>query len=340
MTSRRTFIIAEAGVNHNGSLERALEMVDAAAAAGADAVKFQTFSADALATATAPKAAYQAEQTGANNGQQEMLRALELSAEDHRRLAERCAARGVTFMSAAFDPGSFDLLTELGVDRVKIASGELTNVPFLRRVAGLGLPTYLSTGMATLDEVRAALEVLEAAGLRRQLVTVLQCTTEYPTPPADVNLRAMLTMRDELGMAVGYSDHTQGIHVPVAAVALGAEVLEKHFTLDRSLPGPDHAASLEPGELAEMVRCVREIEAALGDGVKRPSATEQANAAAARKSIVAATDIEPGTAFTDANLAVKRPGTGVSPLRWDELLGRTASRSYRPDDMIAEEELA
>ncbi len=334
MTAGRVFVIAEAGVNHNGSLERALAMVDAAAEAGADAVKFQTFSADALVTRDAPKAGYQVETTGAGESQYDMLKRLELSESDHDALVARCRERAIVFMSAAFDPASLSLLARLGIDRVKVPSGEMTNVPYLRRVAALGLPVLLSTGMATLDEVRAALEVLERAGCPRERVTVLHCTTEYPTPPEDVNLRAMLTMRDELGVRVGYSDHTEGIAVPVAAVALGAEVIEKHFTLDRGLPGPDHRASLEPAELAEMVSAIRVVERSLGDGVKRPSETETANAAVARKSIVAARAIRAGETLDADALAVKRPGTGVSPLRWDEVVGTVATRDYAPDEPV------
>ncbi|MEI6171948.1 MAG: N-acetylneuraminate synthase [bacterium] len=330
------FVIAEAGVNHNGSVARALSMVDAAADAGADAVKFQTFTAERLVTQDAPKAAYQVEALDSGESQYQMLARLELSAEDHDVLRVRCDERGIEFMSAAFDVLSRRFLSGLGIRRVKVPSGELTNIPYLREVAVLGLPVLLSTGMATLDEVREALFVLEGAGLSRREITVLQCTTEYPTPSADVNLLAMITMRDEFGVRIGYSDHTSGIEIPVAAVALGAAVIEKHFTLDRTLPGPDHRASLEPGEFAEMVRAIRSVEAALGDGVKRPSAAESANADVARKSIMAATDIASGELMTVENLTVKRPGTGLSPLKWDVIVGRTASRAYRRDDLIEE----
>jgi N,N'-diacetyllegionaminate synthase len=331
----RVFVIAEAGVNHNGSLERALELVDADAAAGADAVKFQTFRADALAAGYAVKAAYQAAATGAG-GQLEMLRALELSAADHRALQTRCEQRGVEFLSAPFDLESVALLGALGLRRLKIPSGELTNVPYLRRVAALGLPLILSTGMATLDEVRAALAVLAAAGCGRERVTVLHCSTEYPTPPNEVNLLAMVTLRDELGVAVGYSDHTEGIAVPIAAVALGATVIEKHLTLSRDLPGPDHKASLEPLEFAAMLRALREVEQALGDGVKRPAPGERENVAVARKSIVAARTIAAGRRFDEDDLTVKRPGTGISPLRWDDVVGLVATRDYAPDEQIDE----
>ncbi len=330
------FVIAEAGVNHNGSVAMALRLVDEAAAAGADAVKFQSFRAHLLAAPDAPRAAYQREATGSSGGQLEMLRALELSADEHRRIAAHCRECGIEFLSSPFDRESVELLSTLGLRRLKVPSGELVDVPYLRRVAALGLPLIVSTGMATLAEVDAALTVLEQAGCPRARVTVLHCSTEYPTPPADVNLRAMVTMRDALGVAVGYSDHTEGITVAVAAAALGAGVIEKHLTLDRTLPGPDHRASLEPDAFAEMVRALRALEVALGDGVKRPTAAELENAAAARKSIVAARAIAAGETLTAGALAVKRPGTGLSPLRWDDIVGLTASRDYEPDDLIAE----
>lgn len=330
------FVIAEAGVNHNGSVTMALQLVDAAVAAGADAVKFQSFRADLLAAADAPRAAYQRAATGSSGGQLEMLRALELSADEHRRLAAHCRERGIEFLSSPFDTESIELLATLDLARLKVPSGELVDVPYLRRVAALGLPLIVSTGMATLSEVGAALAVLEAAGCPRARVTVLHCSTEYPTPPADVNLRAMITMRDALGVAVGYSDHTEGIAVAVAAAALGAVVIEKHLTLDRALPGPDHRASLEPGAFGEMVRALRAVELALGDGVKRPTAAELENAAVARKSIVAARAIAAGETLTADNLTVKRPGTGTSPLRWDDVVGLSASRGYGPDEPIVE----
>lgn len=332
--SGRVFVIAEAGVNHNGSLARALDMVDAAVDAGADAVKFQTFSADRLVTREAPKADYQQRTTDASETQYEMLKALELTEDDHAVLKARCEQRGVAFMSAAFDPESVELLARLGVDRIKVASGEITNLPYLRRVAALGLPLFLSTGMATLDEVAQALEALEAAGLPRSGVVVLQCTSEYPTPAADVNLTAMCAMRDALGVRVGYSDHTEGITAAVAAAALGASVIEKHFTLDRELPGPDHQASLEPDELAEMVRAIRFVEQALGHGDKRPAPSEAATAVVARKSIVAARPIRAGEVFSAESLAAKRPGTGISPMRWDEVVGTVAKRDYAADEPL------
>ncbi|MDE3156199.1 MAG: N-acetylneuraminate synthase [Acidobacteriota bacterium] len=330
----KTFIVAEAGVNHDGDLVKARRLIDVAASAGADAVKFQTFQADRLVTASAPKAGYQRRTTGAGESQREMLRRLELTPAMHRELMAHCAAAGIMFLSTAFDESSLDLLESLGQERFKIPSGEITNLPYLRHVGRLGRPTLLSTGMADLAEVGEALDVLAAAGTTRELVTVLQCTTEYPAPVDEANLRAMLTMRDRFGVAVGYSDHTPGIEVPLAAVALGACVIEKHFTLDRTTPGPDHRASLEPGELAAMVRAIRTIELALGDGVKRPGPGESTNRAAVRKSIVAQQPILRGEVFSAANITTKRPGTGISPMRWDEIVGRAAPRDFALDELI------
>lgn len=329
-----TLLLAEAGVNHNGDLDLARRLVDAAAAAGADAVKFQTFRADRLATQGAAKAAYQARETGAGESQREMLRRLELTREMHETLIAHCRALGIRFLSSAFDEESIALLAELGQDLFKVPSGEITNLPYLRAIGAYGRPVILSTGMATLDEVAAALRVVEHAGTPRDRVVVLHCTTEYPTRMTDVNLRAMLTIRDALGVAVGYSDHTPGIEVPIAAVAMGATVIEKHLTLDRGLPGPDHKTSLEPDAFAAMVAAIRNVEQALGDGLKRPCASEAANAAVVRKSLVAACAIRAGEPFTAANLTVKRPGTGVSPMRWDEVLGRRAPRDFARDEVI------
>jgi N,N'-diacetyllegionaminate synthase len=328
-----TLIIAEAGVNHNGDLALAKRLVDAAVEAGADVVKFQTFRADRLATQDARTADYQ-RRGGSGDTQHAMLRRLELSRDMHLALIEHCRARGIEFFSSAFDLESVELLAGLGLTRFKIASGELTNLPLLRDVGRRGGNVIVSTGMATLDEIRAAITVLEKAGTPRDRITVLHCNTEYPTPMSDVNLKAMLTIRHELGVAVGYSDHTPGIEVPIAAVALGASVIEKHFTLDRGLPGPDHKASLEPGELRAMVAAIRNIESAMGDGVKRPSPSESRNKAAARKSLVAARAIRAGEPFSESNLAVKRPGSGISPMKWDEVLGRKAPRDFAPDELI------
>ncbi|MBS1189845.1 MAG: N-acylneuraminate-9-phosphate synthase [Rhodocyclaceae bacterium] len=332
--SSRTLIIAEAGVNHNGDLALAMGLVDAAAEAGADLVKFQTFSADRLVTRTALKADYQAQQTGAGESQHAMLKRLELSPAMHEALVAHCAERHIGFFSTGFDIESVELLTGLGQRLFKIPSGELTNLPYLRYIGGLGGEVILSTGMATLGEVEAAIEVLEAAGTPRARITVLHCTTEYPTPMHEVNLRAMLSMGDAFGVRVGYSDHTQGIEVAVAAVALGAEVIEKHFTLDRSLPGPDHQASLEPEELKALVAAIRNVEVALGDGIKRPTPSEARNRPIARKSIVAARDIKRGEILDACNLAIKRPGTGLSPMRWDEVVGTPASRDFAADELI------
>lgn len=327
-------IIAEAGVNHNGDLEMAKRLVAAAAAAGADLVKFQTFDAAKLVSIDAPKADYQQLATPSDESQFAMIRKLELSLADHHALIAECAAHGIGFFSTAFDTDSIDMLLGLGVDRLKVPSGEITNLPYLRHVANAGKPVILSTGMATLGDVEAAVDVLEAGGLRRDDIVVLHCNTEYPTPMHDVNLHAMTAMATAFGTAIGYSDHTIGIEVSIAAVALGATVIEKHFTLDRNLPGPDHPASLEPHELTAMVEAIRNIEQALGDGIKRPTASEARNRPVARRSIVAAVAINKGQKFTDANLTAKRPGIGVSPMRWDEFIGRCAERGYAADEPI------
>jgi N,N'-diacetyllegionaminate synthase len=330
----RTLIIAEAGVNHNGDAVLARKLVDVAADAGADRVKFQTFSADRLVTTTAGKAAYQTRNTGQEESQYAMLKRLELNRAAHLDLIAYCRTRGIEFFSTGFDLESVDQLVELGASSFKIPSGEITNLPYLRHIGRLGKPVILSTGMSTLGEIEAAIGVLEGSGTQRDRITVLHCTTEYPAPVAEVNLRAMLTIRDAFGVAVGYSDHTPGIEVAIAAVALGASVIEKHFTLDRALPGPDHRASLEPGELAAMVSAIRNIERALGDGVKRPAACELRNASVARKSLVARQPIKAGEAFSEANLAVKRPGTGLSPMWWDQVIGRRAPRDFAADELI------
>jgi N,N'-diacetyllegionaminate synthase len=330
----KTLIIAEAGVNHNGDIELAKQLIVAAKAAGADIVKFQTFKTSKLVTKTAEKASYQKGTTDAAESQYTMIRKLELSKADHEVLIEECRRQGIGFFSTAFDTDSFDMLIEMGLDQVKIPSGELTNLPLLRYMTRPGMPVMLSTGMATLGEIEAALAVIEQAGTPRHLITVLHCTTEYPAPMADVNLRAMLSMKAALGVEVGYSDHTQGIEIPVAAVALGARVIEKHFTLDRTMPGPDHQASLEPHELKAMVDAIRNVEVALGDGVKRPSASELKNRPIARKSLVAIRAIRAGESFSPDNVSTKRPGTGISPMRWDEVMGRVAPRDFSADELI------
>lgn len=330
----RTLIIAEAGVNHNGDLSLARQLIDAAADSGADLVKFQTFKAARLATRSASKADYQTGSADGGETQYEMLHRLEMSPEMHEQLIAHCAARGIGFFSTAFDLESIDLLASLGQDRFKIPSGEITNLPYLRHIGRFGKEVILSTGMATLGEIEEAIEALERAGTPRARITALHCTTEYPTPMAEVNLRAMQSMRTAFGVAVGYSDHTAGIEVAVAAAALGATVIEKHFTLDRTLPGPDHKASLEPEELRAMVVAIRNIEIALGDGIKRPTPSEARNRSAARKSLVASKWIKKGEAFSAANLTAKRPGTGISPMRCDEIMGIPAPRDFSPDELI------
>lgn len=330
----KTLIIAEAGVNHNGDMNIACRLIDAAADAGADIVKFQTFSAERLVTKEAQKASYQKLTTSSDESQYAMLKALELSHEQHIFLQEYCVKRGIEFFSTAFDLDGLDYLMSLGFNKTKISSGEITNLPYLRRVGSFGKQVILSTGMSSLEEVESALAVLEASGTPRSLITVLHCNTEYPTPFKDVNLLAMPSIKKALGVKVGYSDHTQGIEVSIAAVALGAEVIEKHITLDRNMPGPDHLASIEPHELMRMVSSIRNIEAALGDGIKKPSASELKNRPVARKSIVASRNIAEGEIFDEKNITVKRPGTGVSPMRWDEVLGKVATHSYAVDDFI------
>lgn len=336
MTSKpHTLIIAEAGVNHNGDMELAKRLIDVAADAGADLAKFQTFKADRLATRRAPKAEYQTRTTEEAQSQFAMLRQLELSAEMHENLIAYCRSRNIGFFSTGFDIESLNYLASLGAERFKIPSGEITNLPYLHHVGIFGKPVILSTGMATLGEIETALDVLETAGTPRTQITVLHCNTEYPTPMHDVNLRAMCSIRDAFGVAVGYSDHTSGIEVPIAAVALGATVIEKHLTLDRNLPGPDHKASLEPDGFVAMVRAIRNIEEAMGGGIKRPSPSEAKNRSIARKSLVAAKPIHAGDQFTAENVTVKRPGTGISPMRWDEVMGRVAARDFTVDELIS-----
>lgn len=333
--SPSTLIIAEAGVNHNGDMVMAKELISAACEAGADLVKFQTFIASNIISRTAPKAEYQKKTTGTHESQQEMVRRLELTRENHLELIAECEKKGIGFFSTSFDIESCDLLEELGgTEYVKVPSGELTNLPYLRYLTRHGRPVLLSTGMANLGEIEAAIDVIEHAGTPRERITVLHCTTEYPTPIDEVNLRAMVNLGETFGVRIGYSDHTQGIEVAIAAVALGACVIEKHFTLDRTLPGPDHRASLEPDELKLMVESIRNIERALGDGIKRPSMSEQQNKLIARKSLVASRAIKAGEIFTDDNLTTKRPGTGLSPMLWDEVIGRISPRDFSEDELI------
>ncbi len=329
-----TLIIAEAGVNHNGRLDHALELVRRAAEAGADMVKFQTFSAERLVTAKARKADYQAEALGAGGGQYDMLKLLEMSTEMHEKLLAECRQRRIGFTFSAFDEQAVDYVAELGVEWFKVPSGEITNMPYLCRVGGYARKVLLSTGMSTMDEACAAISVLEASGTSRRDITVLHCNTEYPTPMTDVNLRAMNAMADVLDVAVGYSDHTLGIEVPVAAVALGAQVIEKHFTLDRDMDGPDHRASLEPDELAAMVHAIRNIERALGKPVKAPSPSEAKNITSIRKALVALRPIRAGETFSPENVTAKRPATGLSPMLWDSVMGKTALRAFDIDEPI------
>lgn len=330
----KTLIIAEAGVNHNGDIELAKKLIASASAAGADLVKFQSFVTSKNIAAHAPKAQYQNLSTDPGESQFEMVRKLELTRDDHVALIRECNKYNIGFFSTAFDTESFDMLIELGLDQIKIPSGEITNLPFLRHIARSGKRVILSTGMATLGDIESTIDVLEQAGTPRSSITVLHCTTEYPTPMEEVNLRAMQSIQVAFGVAVGYSDHTQGIEVATAAVAMGATVIEKHFTLDRNLPGPDHQASLEPAELKAMVTAIRNIEVALGDGIKRLTPSEKRNKPIARKSLVASQAIQAGHVFTAQNVTTKRPGTGISPMRWDEVIGHVASRNFAADELL------
>lgn len=326
----RVYVIAEAGVNHNGSLKIARKLVEAAAEAGADAVKFQTFRADTLVVRDAPKAEYQKETTDAAESQHQMLKKLELDEAAHHELKELCEKRHIDFISTPFDVTDIPLLTKIGMPLFKVPSGAVTDLPYLRAINACGKPVVLSTGMATLEEVAEALAALNGCP-----VSLLHCTTEYPCPYSDVNLKAMLTLKERFGLPVGYSDHTRGIEVSVAAVALGAEIVEKHFTLDRTMEGPDHQASLEPCELKAMVTAIRNVSAAIsGTGMKEPCEAERQIAAVARKSIMAKEDIRSGETFTADNLATMRPGTGLSPMRWDDVVGRVAKRNFSKGEQV------
>lgn len=332
---KKTLIIAEAGVNHNGNMDLAKKLIDVAANSGADFVKFQTFKAKNLVTRTAQRAEYQNINTKNSDSQFEMLKKLELSEEMHRELIRYCESKGVKFLSTAFDLESMDFLKSLGIDLAKIPSGEITNLPFLKKIAKLFPKIVMSTGMADIEEIKAAYQVLINHGAQSKTITILHCNTEYPTPMEDVNLKAMLHVQNELKTSVGYSDHTLGIEVPIAAVALGATVIEKHFTLDRSLPGPDHAASLEPSELKAMVDAIRNTEKALsGNGIKETSQSEAKNKAIARKSLIAAKYIKKGEKLTEENITIKRPGTGISPMKYDEVIGTKAAKDFNEDDLI------
>lgn len=328
------FIIAEAGVNHNGSARLAARMVDAAALSGADAVKFQAFHAESLVSAFAPRACYQMKAGGTDESQLSMLKRLELSRNDFSGIIERCGRRGIGVILSPFDLESVDMIAGLGIGIVKIPSGEITDLPYLRRVGALRKKIIMSTGMANMDEIRGAVNVLTASGASREDITLLHCSTDYPASYEDANLRAMANIAKKMKMKTGYSDHTPGIESSLAAAALGASVIEKHFTLDRNMPGPDHSCSLEPGELRRLVDSVRNIEKSMGTGEKKPSEAELRNIPAVRKSIVAARDIVKHEIFTEENITVKRPGTGISPMKWDSVVGKRAVKSFVKDELI------
>lgn len=331
----KVLIIAEAGVNHNGDINLAKKLIDVAANAGVDYVKFQTFNSKKLVSKNAEKASYQKESTGnTSESQLEMLKKLELTREMHDELITYCDSQDIKFLSTGFDLESIEFLNGLDLDLFKVPSGEITNLPYLRKVGSLGKPIVISTGMADINEIRDALEIVLSAGANKTDITMLHCNTEYPTPMGDVNLKAMNTIGEIFDVAVGYSDHTLGIEVPVAAVAMGATVIEKHFTLDKNMEGPDHKASLQPNELKAMVTAIRNIEKALGHGRKEPSESEIKNKEVARKSIIAKKPIKEGEPFTEDNLTVKRPGSGISPMKWDKLIGTAAQKDYKEDDLI------
>ncbi len=331
---KKVFIIAEAGVNHNGSIGLAKKLIDVASVAGADAVKFQTFKAQKLVSKNAQKADYQKQTTDKTESQFDMIKKLELDEATHHELMAHCKTKNIIFLSTPFDHDSIELLNDLGLEIFKIPSGEITNLPYLRHIGKLNKKVILSSGMADIGEVEDALDVLMEAGTKKENITVLHANTMYPTPMEDVNLKAMVTIGNTFDIAFGYSDHTLGIEVPVAAVALGASCIEKHFTLDCSMEGPDHKASLEPNELKAMVKAIRNIELALGSSIKKPSKSEIPNMQIARKSIVAQAAIKKGEILSEDNLAIKRPGNGISPTRWDEIVGSVASKDYKEDELI------
>lgn len=333
LMNKKVFIIAEAGVNHNGSVRIAKKMIDEAAMAGADAVKFQTFKAKELASAFATLAPYQ-KTSNRHRNQLDMLKNTELSQEAHKILFDYCRLKGILFLSSPFDLESIDLLRRFRLKVFKIPSGEITNLPYLKKIGALKKKIIISTGMANLKEIKDALNILIKSGTPKKNITVLHCNTEYPTPFEDVNLQAMLKIKNKFGVNVGYSDHTLGIEVPIAAVALGATVIEKHFTLDRNMQGPDHKASLEPDELKLMVKAIRNIERSLGDGIKKSSPSEFKNKPIARKSIVASQNIEKGESFNEINITAKRPGTGISPMSWNRVIGRCAKKDFKKDELI------
>lgn len=330
----KVFIIAEAGVNHNGSIELAKKLIDAASESGADAVKFQTFKAEKLVSKNAQKAEYQKKTTDAQESQFDMIKKLELDLNTHKELIAYCKTQKIMFLSTPFDHDSIELLKTLGLEIFKIPSGEITNLPYLRHIGKLGKKVILSTGMADIGEIEDALDVLINSGTKKENITVLHANTMYPTPMEDVNLKAMVTIGNTFDIAFGYSDHTLGIEVDIAAVAMGANVIEKHFTLDKTMEGPDHKASLEPDELKTMVSAIRNIELALGSSIKKPSKSEIPNMSVARKSIVAKTEIKKGDKLSEDNIAIKRPGNGISPMRWDEYMGKIANKDYVEGDII------
>jgi len=328
------FIIVEAGVNHNGSVELAKKLIDVASDAGANVIKFQTFKAENLVSKNAPKAEYQKETTDKQESQFDMIKKLELDIDTHKVLMQYCDKKNIMFLSTPFDHDSINMLNELGLEIFKIPSGEITNLPYLRHIGSLNKEVILSTGMADMGEIEDALDILTEAGTKKENITVLHANTMYPTPMEDVNLKAMVTIGNTFNVAFGYSDHTLGIEVDVAAVAMGATIIEKHFTLDKTMDGPDHQASLEPDELIAMVKAIRNIELALGSSVKKPTPSEQPNIAIVRKSIVTKRAIKMGEVLTEDNLAIKRPGTGISPMRWDEIVGSIATKDYKEDELI------
>ena len=328
------FIIAEAGVNHNGSIELAKKLIDVASEAGADAVKFQTFKADKLVSKKAQKAEYQKETTDRKESQYEMIKKLELDIDTHQELIAYCKEKKIMFLSTPFDHESIELLDEIGLEIFKIPSGEITNLSYLKHIGRLKKKVIISTGMSDIGEIEDALDILVNAGTKKEDITVLHANTMYPTPMVDVNLRAMVTIGKTFDIAYGYSDHTLGIEVPIAAVALGATCIEKHFTLDKTMEGPDHKASLEPDELKSMVKVIRNIEVALGSSIKKPSKSEKPNMQVARKSIVASKPIKKGEKLTEENLTIKRPGNGISPMRWNEIIGTVAQKDYDVDELI------
>ena len=328
------FIIAEAGVNHNGKIDLAYKLIDVAYESGADAVKFQTFKTENLVSINAPKAPYQKNITSQLESQFSMLKKLELDFNVHKKLINYCKKKGIVFLSTPFDHESIDLLNELNIKIFKIPSGEITNLTYLRHIGSLGKEVILSTGMSNLKEIEDALKILIDSGTSKGNITVLHANTMYPTPMEDVNLRAMQTIRDKFGVSVGYSDHTLGIEVDIAAVTMGATVIEKHFTLDKTMDGPDHKSSINPEELTMMVNSIRNIEKALGSSIKKPSKSEEPNIASARKSIVASRSIKKGEIFTEQNITIKRPGTGISPMEWDSMIDKVAKHDYEKDDLL------